>query len=202
MIAFRVGLILICIATMAPSAAAEDKAAARQAYAEGSKYYDLGQYTEALEAFKRAYWNYETPPFLYNMAQCHRALGHKREAIELYRSYLRKASDAPNREEVQRIVAELNAALEKEKNTSPTSPSKTVATANKPTSGDSQTRAVPVVGTTVAASAPPEKKPVWERGWVWGIVGGVVAAGVAVGVGVGVGLQPHPPTATDGMAHF
>src|SRR6476620_3168172 len=103
----RVGLVAAIIG-IAATATAEDKAAARQAYVEGSKFYDLNQYTEALEAFKRAYWNYEDPVILYNIAQCHRALKHKAEAIDFYRSYLRKAPDASNRAEVQRMIADLD----------------------------------------------------------------------------------------------
>lgn len=74
-------------------ARAEDKVAARQAYAEASKHYDLNQYAEALAAFKRAYWNFEDPSILYNIAQCHRALRQRSEAIEFYKSYLRKAAE-------------------------------------------------------------------------------------------------------------
>src|SRR5689334_23729146 len=99
----RVYLILIAVA-LSSTARAEDKEAARKAYAEGQKYYNLNQYSDALDAFKRAYWNYEEPTFLFNIAQCHRALGHKKEAVEFYRSYLRNAPEAPNRADVQRII--------------------------------------------------------------------------------------------------
>src|SRR5436305_13211216 len=110
------------------TARAEDKEAARKAYLEGQKYYNLAQYGDALEAFKRAYWNYEEPTFLYNIAQCHRALKHKSEAIDFYRSYLRKSPDARNRAEVQRIIAELEAALTQERALSTAPPQGTLPT--------------------------------------------------------------------------
>jgi tetratricopeptide (TPR) repeat protein len=75
----RLAAMLLLLASTLP-AAAEDKAVARRAFSEGTRYYDLGQYAEALEAFKRAYWNYEEPSFLFNIAQCHRALNHKKES--------------------------------------------------------------------------------------------------------------------------
>src|SRR4051812_46734476 len=106
----RLVMIVVTLTTTV-SAFAEDKDAARKAFQEGKRYYNLNQYPEALEAFKRAYWNYEEPTFLYNIAQCHRALKHKSEAIDFYRSYLRNAPDAPNRAEVERIIAELDQAL-------------------------------------------------------------------------------------------
>lgn len=127
----RVGVILVTVA-MAFSAAAEDKDAARKAFSEGQRYYNLNQYAEALDAFKRAYWNYEEPTFLYNIAQCHRALKHKAEAIEFYRSYLRNAPQAPNRAEVERIIAELDAALQKDRAVANAPPEGTIASPPPP----------------------------------------------------------------------
>src|SRR5512143_3705253 len=83
----------------ATGARAEDKAAARAAYAEGTKYYDLNQFEPALKAFEKAYWNYEEPAFLFNIAQCYRQLDRKPEAVKFYRSFLRKVPEAPNRVE-------------------------------------------------------------------------------------------------------
>src|SRR4051812_2999579 len=110
----RLGVIAIAL-VLSLTARAEDKDAARKASAEGQKYYNLNQFADALEAFKRAYWNYEEPSFLYNIAQCHRLLGHKKEAVDFYRSYLRNAPpDAANRAASQRMISELEAAIAQE----------------------------------------------------------------------------------------
>jgi tetratricopeptide (TPR) repeat protein len=183
----------------AGSAAAEDKTAARQAYVEGSKYYDLSQYAEALEAFKRAYWNYEDPVILFNIAQCHRALRHKAEAVDFYRSYLRKATDARNRDEVQKTISELENAIEKEKLVSTAPPQGTLATDNKP--AEVHVSSVPAAAPTAPAlivhpAATPEKRA-RNRAWVWGVVAGaaaVVAVGVAVGVVYGRPNQDPAPS--------
>src|SRR4051794_18724921 len=82
-----------------PSAHADNKEKARALYRAATHHYDFGEYQQALDGFKEAYENYEDPAFLFNIAQCHRALGHKQEAITLYKSYLRKKPDAPNRDE-------------------------------------------------------------------------------------------------------
>jgi tetratricopeptide (TPR) repeat protein len=185
-------LTLVTLLAASTPAHAEDKAAARQAYAEGTKFYDLNQFAEALEAFKRAYWNYEEPAFIFNIAQCHRALGHKSEALAFYRSYLRKAPEAPNREEVQKITAYLESALAQEKKEKKEQP-KQESPQLRPESPPPH----PLVATPAPAKAPAKK-----RTWIWGIVAGAVAAGVAVGVGVGVGAGPHPPTASDGIVKF
>jgi tetratricopeptide (TPR) repeat protein len=158
----RFGLILAVLIAVVSPAAAEDKVAARAAFTEGTKHYDLNQYEQALEAFKRAYWNYEEPTFLFNIAQCHRALGRKEEALAFYRSYLRKLPDAPNRLETERFMTELEEALAHEK---------VVREEIKP-----NVPAVAVVDTTPPPPPAPAKKPAWKRGWVWG----VVAAGVVI----------------------
>jgi tetratricopeptide (TPR) repeat protein len=180
---------------MALPAAAEDKDAARKAFSEGARYYNLNQFADALEAFKRAYWNYEDASFLYNIAQCHRALKHKQEAIEFYRSYLRNAPDTPRRAEVEKLIAELELAVKQDQ-----------AVATKPpdgTIGSPPATAPPVASeqpALVATSAPPPRadKPLWKRPWLWGVVGGAVAVVAGVAIGVGVGLSAKDPTPSIG----
>ena len=98
---------LVC--ALAGVAHADNKEAAKQAYTEGKRHYDLGEYDAALAAFKTAYLNYEEPVFLFNIAQCYRALGDRPEAVRSYRAFLRNWPKAPNREQVERIIAELQA---------------------------------------------------------------------------------------------
>src|SRR6185369_2327988 len=86
----------------APPPAQNPEAEARQHYRSGLAHYDLGEYQAALEEFKDAYRAVQDPPFLFNIAQCHRKLGQSAEALTFYRSYLRRAPDAPNRAEVER----------------------------------------------------------------------------------------------------
>ena len=78
-------LLLICLVAIAPSAGAEDRTKAQQAFTEGRQHFDLGEYKEALESFKLAYRNFEDPTILFNIAQCERQLGHKEEAVAFYR---------------------------------------------------------------------------------------------------------------------
>ena len=101
---------LVMLALSQP-AHAEDKAKARAAYNQATQHYDLGEFEQALDGFKEAYRNYEDPAFLFNIAQCHRALGHKKDAVISYRSYLRKSPQAANRGEVQKTIEELEHAI-------------------------------------------------------------------------------------------
>ena len=198
----RLGVILVTV-SVALSAAAEDKEAARKAYSEASRYYNLNQYAEALEAFKRAYWNYEDPVFLFNIAQCHRLLKHKSEAIDFYRSYLRNAPNAKNRVEVQRIVADLEESLQKDRTLATAPPegpipstSTSTSTAPPPATTPPPTSEPPpaAVATSGTAPSPRTEKPVWKKAWFWGVVGGaaVVVAGVAIGVGVATSTPKDP----------
>jgi tetratricopeptide (TPR) repeat protein len=175
---FFISLVLALVA-VSGAARAEDKAAARAAYSEGTRYYDLGQYKEALEAFKRAYWNYEDPAFLFNLGQCHRQLGHDAEALGAYRSYLRKLPDAANRQGVTRMIDALEAKIEKKHQEDEAA----AAAARARADSIATTPTVPLV--VSAAPPPPPGKPLYRRWWVWTIAG-VVVAGAATGIAVGV----------------
>ncbi|HEX6835422.1 MAG TPA: tetratricopeptide repeat protein [Polyangia bacterium] len=96
---------LVCV--LAGVAHADNKEVAKESYSEGKRHYDLGEYDAALNAFKKAYLNYEEPVFLFNIAQCYRALGDRPAAVRSYRAFLRNWPKAPNREQVERIIAEL-----------------------------------------------------------------------------------------------
>jgi tetratricopeptide (TPR) repeat protein len=189
------------------TAAAEDRAHARAAFRAGSQHYNLGEFQQALDSFREAYRNYEDPSFLFNIAQCERQLGHKREAVREYRAYLNNSDNTDNRETVKQTIAQLEREIAADdqraaaaaeaaraaKNTAP--PATTPAAAT--------TSAEPSAA-TLTASAPPraEHKPAYKKWWVWTIVGGVVAGGAAAGLAV-VFTRPSSPMAptTLGTAH-
>ncbi len=93
----------------------DDKQAAKELYREGTRLYDLNEYGKALESFKKAYLSFEEPTLLFNIAQCQRQLGQKEEAAKSYRSFLRKVPNATNRAEVERLIAKLEEAIEKDR---------------------------------------------------------------------------------------
>jgi tetratricopeptide (TPR) repeat protein len=103
----RVMVLCLGMSMPPPAARADDAVTAKARYESGVRHYDLSEWEPALLDFKEAYRNKPDPAFLYNIAQCHRKLGHTEEAITFYRSYLRRAPDAKNREEVERRIGEL-----------------------------------------------------------------------------------------------
>ena len=186
---------------------AEDKPAARAAFSEGTRHYDLGEYAEALQSFKRAYWNYEEPAFLFNIAQCQRQLGKKAEAVKFYRTYLNKIPNAPNRDAVEHIIAELDAAIALENATAQHPPQGTL-----PPDGPPPVAAPPVAQPSVAASAagagdattvvarPQRRTPIYKKWWLWTAVGAVAVVGLGVGLGVGLSQHSSSPTSFPGVS--
>jgi tetratricopeptide (TPR) repeat protein len=112
-------LVVVGLILSAGAARADNKAAARESFKEGTRRYDLNEFQSALEAFKRAYLQYEEPAFLFNIAQCHRQLGDKVEAVKFYKTYLRKVPSAPNRAETERLIATLETAIEQQEKSKP-----------------------------------------------------------------------------------
>ncbi len=68
--------------------------------------FDMTYYDRALAEAEEAYRLDPLPQILFNIAQCHRALKHWEKAAALYRRYLKKLPEAPNRQQVEDRLAE------------------------------------------------------------------------------------------------
>ena len=155
-------------------------------------------------SFARRIGTTRIPSFLFNIAQCERQLGHKREAVREYHAYLNNApEEAANRDAIKQIIAQLEKEITDEQNTTrmpPTSvtpPTTPLMTAPAPT--PAAPSSIPA-GAALTASAPPhaERTPAYKKWWVWTIVGGVVVAGAAAGLAVAL-TQKGAPTATTSL---
>src|SRR5689334_21413543 len=95
------------------SVARADKATdeARKFYDQGTKYYALGRFPEAIENYEKAFEIKPDPIFLYNIAQAHRLNNNFERAKFFYKSFLRQMPDAPNRADVEKRISEMDAAL-------------------------------------------------------------------------------------------
>jgi tetratricopeptide (TPR) repeat protein len=78
----------------------------------GERLYQISRYREALDEFKEAFLLKADPAFLYNIAQCHRNLRNREQAVFFYQRYLSLAPDAPNRPVVEELIAEQKRQLE------------------------------------------------------------------------------------------
>jgi hypothetical protein len=101
--------VLLALVSLAASPARADGDAekARQLFSQGSKYYDLGQFDKAIEAWQQGYDQKPDPGFLYNIAQAYRQKQDAQRAIFFYKGYLRNSPKAQNRVEVEQKIAAL-----------------------------------------------------------------------------------------------
>jgi tetratricopeptide (TPR) repeat protein len=183
-------------------AAADEASQAKHFFVSGSKHFDLGEYSEALNDFKEGYRLKDDPVFLYNIAQCHRLLNQNTEALRAYKTYLRRAPNATNRSEVERKIAaieEAQAAANKASTTPPNqvlppdshgSEPSTATAATTTTTPATTEPAAAASSNTLTATAPPreERTPVYKKWWLWTAVG-VVVVGAGLGLGLGLGLS-------------
>jgi tetratricopeptide (TPR) repeat protein len=203
----RLSCLLLALITIAGPAHADDKSAARDLYREAMRLYDVGEYRQSLEDFKKAYLRFEEPAFLFNMAQCYRQIGDKAEAVRTYRSYLRKVPDLPNRDQIERLISSLETAIHEDQQRASEAGAKSPkqpTTQPTPTTGTSQPAPAPPKSIDLrvqsASSAPVHaRKPIYRRWWLWTGLG-VIAAGV--GVGLGVGLAPRTLNASTSLGTY
>jgi tetratricopeptide (TPR) repeat protein len=180
-------LVLPSLSQAAPSAADRDKAKAL--FESGTTHYNLSEYADALKDFKETYRLVNDPALLYNIAQCQRQLGAFEDAARAYRSYRREYPDAPNRAEVDRLIAQMDDAAAKQRAANPPPPVTAVV--------------APAPSTTPAVVATAPERQRHKRALTWGLVAGavvVVAAGVTVGVVLGTAKKDSTPQLPD--VHF
>jgi tetratricopeptide (TPR) repeat protein len=191
-VAFLVAL-LISAAALAKTPSPppdEDARKARLAFQQGLTSYNLSHFDEALQHFDKAYRLRPDPAFLFNIAQCQRQLDRPQDAIRSYRAYLRESpADVPNRAEVQRLIGEMDKVVAERQAAAqpapaPAPPSPTPAPSLAP-----QPEATP----SLTASAPPPRKKSRTALWVGVGVGAAVLVGVGVGLGVYYGTSASPP---------
>jgi tetratricopeptide (TPR) repeat protein len=170
-----------------------ERAKARVLYESATTHYNLSEYADALKDFKEAYRLVKDPVLLFNIAQCQRQLKEYEEAQRLFRAYLREYPDANNREEVVRLINQMDELIAQKRNQAP--PAVTPVASPAP-----EAVPPPPVAANAALTAAPAEAPPKKRKWVWGVVGGVVAAAVIVGVTVGVVFgteKSEPPKLPD-----
>jgi tetratricopeptide (TPR) repeat protein len=124
----------------------------------GHRLYQRGQYQEAILEFRRGYELRALPRFLYEIAESYRQLGAADQALFYYDRYLAGEPEAPDRDQVEDRVTELESLRAR-----PSAPALQLTLAP---------------GTTAPPSNKPPAAPAWRRWWFWTAVGVALAAGV------------------------
>ncbi|HEY2745109.1 MAG TPA: hypothetical protein VGL86_10820 [Polyangia bacterium] len=149
-------IVAVLSIAVAASAGPEDRAAAREHYAKGTKAFDLGRYDEAIAEYVAAYELIDDPALLYNLAQAHRLAGHPRDALRFFRVYLSKVPNADNRADVESKIAELQKTVELEQKSQHELPPDS---ALKPATTTPPPVAAPAVLTAPAPTAAIDRRP-------------------------------------------
>jgi hypothetical protein len=128
------------------------KVKTKEHYEKATRLYNVGKYQEAIAEYEAAYLVSADPVMLFNIAQCHRLNNQPDEAARFYKNYLRNAPGAPNRDDVERKIGEMERLSEERRrtNVSPVTPA-------PPPSGPAATvpPIVPPPGPAVSPGSPP-----------------------------------------------
>lgn len=175
----------------APPQAEDPKAAAKRHYDRGTALFALDRYDEAIKEFEAGYLEVPLPAFLYNIGQAHRKAGRTERARSYFERYLEMAPEAADRPQVERIIAEIDAAL------TPAAPAAAPPQPPAPTPAAAiAAPAAPPAASAAPSDKAPEAAP--RRTWLWGVIGGAGALVVA-GVVVGVVLATRAPSTDFGV---
>jgi hypothetical protein len=161
----------------------------------------LDEFTAASEAAPN-----ELPDLWFDIAQCHRNLGHQRQAAAAFTRYLALAPEAPDRDKVRSLIVSLGGKLDDP----PIAPSPTPALvapapaldaapapASPPEPAPAATKAALPLVPPADAPLPPKAHRHWK---VWtGVAVGVAAVALGVGLGVGLGMQNSSSTSSPPM---
>ena len=190
-------LVVVLLAGVGVARAADPTAEkARAHFQQGDTYFKLEKYANALQEFEQAYLAKQDPSFLYNIAQCHRLMGNRAEAIRFYKRYLNDAPAAANRPVAEKHIRDLESALGAEELTGahvapgpgapggerPAMPPPAPAQAPPPVALDARP---PPPSDAMLTSPPPalsesDNRPIYAKWWFWTAVGGVVVTGLLV----------------------
>jgi len=195
-------LVVVLFAGVGIARAADPTAEkARAHFQQGDTYFKLEKYPNALQEFEQAYLAKQDPSFLYNIAQCHRLMGNRAEAIRFYKRYLNDAPAAANRPVAEKHIRDLESALGAEELTGAHVAPGPTAPGGEP-SGMPPPRATQAPAPVALDARPPppsdtmltsppsdlsksDRRPIYTKWWFWTAVGGVVVTGLLVALWMG-----------------
>ena len=161
----------------APTTEDAKKAEARALYETGNTHYNLGEYDQAVAAFKKAYELSQAPGLLFNIAQSYRLKKDYEQASHFYETYLRLKPDAANRADVEARIAEMKTMLEEQKKMGTKAPIGTVSPDG--TNSTPTTTTPTTTPTTTTPTTTVEQKDIVAPGGGKGLkLAGLTTAGV------------------------
>lgn len=138
---------------------ADKKAKAKAAYDKGLSHYNLGEFDSAITEFKEAYSLSSAPGLLFNIAQSYRLKKDYEQATYFYTTYLRLKPDAPNREDVEARLKEMDELIKQQKEMDAKKPTGVISPDGSGTTGGTTTTT-----TTTGTTGIEKEKPQPEGG--------------------------------------
>jgi tetratricopeptide (TPR) repeat protein len=130
------------------------KAEAKALYDKGLGHYNLGEWDQAIEAFRKAYAISSAPGLLFNIGQSFRLKKDYEQALYFYGTYLRLKPDAPNRSDVEARMKEMEEAIQDQKKLQSAPPVGTVSPEGGATTTTTTTTTTTPTGTTTVTPPP------------------------------------------------
>jgi tetratricopeptide (TPR) repeat protein len=184
-LAVVVATVVLAFATAHADPGAEQRA--RTLYEAGTQHFNLGEYDQAIAAYKDAYRAYPNPAFLYNIAQAYRLDDQPRQALAFYKSFLNARPEASNAAEVEGFISELTAAVAKLDAAQRTPP-----TAVKiPTPAETAAKHPPPPSVLRDPEIDETPDPIYRKWWFWAGVS-VVAVGAST-LAITMATDSSPP---------
>jgi tetratricopeptide (TPR) repeat protein len=173
-------LLVVAFLCVSGVAHAGDDAATRSSkkhYERGEKLFALGKFDDALAEYQQAFDAKPLPDFLYNIGQCYRNLDDLDQAIFSFKKYLKLAPDAPDRDKVEKLIADLE---------------------DKKARGEGK-KLIQPPPPPPPLPPPTAHTPIYKTWWFWT---GVVAAGAATSFGIYEATKSSPPGTDLGNINF
>lgn len=110
----RLAALLVVLMALASVAHADPRKEAKAHFAQGKAYHDAGAYDDAIKEYDVAYKLAPLPPILFNIAQCYRLKGDKKDALDYYQRYVTAQPEGDIADEAREHIANLKLRLEVE----------------------------------------------------------------------------------------
>lgn len=147
----------IALVLAAVPARAQDVAEAKAHFEKGQTHYTLGEFAEAAAEFKEAFRLKHEPAILYNVAQAMRQSHQYQQAYFYYSQFLHLRPEAPNRSEVEGLMAQMKQKLDEKEEFEKNHPTSTLDDEGKRPAAEAPTR--PESPVRVAATAALQPRP-------------------------------------------
>jgi tetratricopeptide (TPR) repeat protein len=183
----------------APAPTGADRAGAATAELErhvelGKRHADRGEYQEAVAEYREAYELKSSPLFLFQIAEAYRQLGIVDRSLFFYDRYLETRPQAPDRAEVEALVAELEQARRAAAEPAHRDLFHPTWAGDARFVGVDATAGVAPSPSSIPAGGP---RPLWRRWWFWGVTASLVAGAVTAAVLTTTSAGGPAPPATD-----